>query len=138
MVVDVNLNGCFYFCHEALPVMRAQGHGTVINVTSIAGLRALPFAGAAYCASKAGMNSLGDMINLEDGPNGIRCTSICPGEVDTPILDKRPVPPPPERRAQMIRAEDLGEVCVMVASLPPRVTIPKIVITGATTLEHSV
>ena len=84
------------------------------------------------------MKQLGDMINLEDAPNGIRCTSICPGEVDTPILDKRPVPPPAEKRALMAQPEDVGEVCVMVASLPPRVIIPKIVLTGLTTVDSSV
>ena len=76
-----------------LPVLRAQGGGTVLNISSIAGLRPLPLAGAAYCASKAAVDQLGDLINMEEGKNGIRCTNICPGEIDTPILDRRPQPP---------------------------------------------
>ena len=82
----------------------------------------------------AGLNALGDLINLEESANGIRCTNICPGEVDTPILDKRAAPPPPDQRAMMAQPEDLAEVAVMLASLPPRVFIPKVVISGITTL----
>jgi NAD(P)-dependent dehydrogenase (short-subunit alcohol dehydrogenase family) len=136
-VLDVNLNGPWYFCQAALPTLREQGGGTIINVSSICGLRALDIGGAAYCASKAGLNALGNMINLEEAKNGIRCTNLCPGEVDTPILDRRPVPPTAERRKQMAMPDDLGEVALMIATLPPRVFIPTITVTGITTLELS-
>jgi NAD(P)-dependent dehydrogenase (short-subunit alcohol dehydrogenase family) len=109
----------------------------VINTSSICGLRALTLGGAAYCASKAGLNALGNMINLEEAKHGIRCTNLCPGEVDTAILDKRAQPPPPEKRAQMAQASDIAEVAVTVAALPARVFIPSITVTGLTTLELS-
>jgi len=136
-VIDVNLNGPWYFCQAALPLLRKQGGGTIINTSSICGLRALELGGAAYCASKAGLNALGNMINLEEGKHGIRCTNLCPGEVDTPILDRRPTPPSAEKRAQMAQPDDIGEVAVTVAALPARVYIPTICVTGITTLELS-
>merc|ERR1712194_482439 len=129
-VMDTNLSGMFHVCHSVLPIMRAQAGGTVLNVSSIAGQRSSVLAGSAYCASKSGMNALGDSINLEESANGIRCTNICPGETATEILDKREHPPPPEVRAKMVQPEDIGQVAVMLASLPARVIIPHLSITG--------
>merc|ERR1712232_243692 len=134
-VIDINLAGMFHFCHSVLPIMRAQACGTVLNVSSIAGLRASVLAGSSYCASKYGLNALGNTINLEESQNGIRCTNICPGETATEILDKREHPPPAEVRAKMVQPEDMGEVAVMAASLPPRVIIPHMSITGTTTID---
>eukprot|EP00746_Dinoflagellata_sp_MGD_P147395 gnl/MRDRNA2_/MRDRNA2_79742_c0_seq1.p1 gnl/MRDRNA2_/MRDRNA2_79742_c0~~gnl/MRDRNA2_/MRDRNA2_79742_c0_seq1.p1 ORF type:complete len:258 (+),score=56.51 gnl/MRDRNA2_/MRDRNA2_79742_c0_seq1:85-858(+) len=136
-VVQINLTGCFYFVHGVLPIMRAQKMGTIINVSSIAGRRAFALAGPAYCASKFGMQSIGDMINAEEGQNGIRCTTISPGEVDTEILDKRPVVPSAEQRAKMMQSEDLAEMAVTVAALPQRCFVPNITMTGITTLQAS-
>lgn len=136
-VLDTNLKGCFFFCHSVLPLMRAQAGGTVLNVSSIAGMRASVLAGSSYCASKFGMNALGNSINLEESENGIRCTNICPGETATEILDKRANPPPPEVRRKMVQPEDIAEVAVVAASLPPRVIIPHMSITGTTTIDLS-
>lgn len=137
-IIQVNLTGCFHFVHNVLPIMRMQKQGTMINVSSIAGRRALPLSGTAYCASKFGMQSIGDMINAEEGQNGIRCTTISPGEVDTEILDKRPVVPSPEQRAKMMQPEDLAEMAVTCAALPQRCFVPNITMTGITTLPLSV
>jgi len=115
--------------------MRAKKAGTIINVTSIAGLRALPLAGSSYCASKFGMNSLGSMINKEESENGIRCTNICPGEVVTEILDKRENPPSAADRERMVLPEDIAAIAIMVAAMPPRVIIPSITVTGRTTID---
>ena len=70
--------------------------------------------------------------------SGIRYTNICPGEVATEILDKRPNPPPPERRANMLQPEDIGAAVVMVACLPPRAHVTEITMTGKTTVEESI
>lgn len=134
-VIDINLNGPFHFCHAVLPIMRANKSGTIINVTSIAGLRALPLAGSSYCASKFGMNSLGSMINKEESEHGIRCTNICPGEVVTEILDKRQSPPTAKERERMVMPEDVAEIAIMVAKMPPRVIIPSITVTGRSTID---
>lgn len=63
-------------------------------------------------------------------------TNICPGEVETEILDRRPVPPSEEQRAKMLKPEDVAAAAAMVASLPPRAHVPELVITGRTTVER--
>jgi NADP-dependent 3-hydroxy acid dehydrogenase YdfG len=55
--------------------------------------------------------------------HGIRACAICPGEVATPILDKRPVPPSAQARASMLQPEDLAATLLFVATLPPRATV---------------
>ena len=128
-MVNVNLNGAFYCVHEALPVMREQRDGLIINVSSIAGVRASVVAGAGYVASKHGMAGLSMSIGLEEGRHGIRSCNICPGEVNTPILEKRPVVPDAEKRARMLQPEDLAQAALMVATLHPRARIPELIIT---------
>lgn len=128
-VIAVNLNGAFYCIQSALPAMRAKGEGLIINISSISGKRALKYSGVAYCASKFGMTALGTCVGLEEWPNGVRVTNIYPGEVDTPILEHRPTPVPPERRAQMLKPEDVAACVVMVAKLPRHVLVPELVVT---------
>ncbi len=127
-VVHVNLNGVFYLMHAVLPDMRARGDGVVITVSSIAGVRASVLAGASYSASKHAARSLSLSSHLEDGPLGVRSCVICPGEVNTPILDRRPEVPSDERRAKMLQPEDVARVALLVATLHPRASIPELVI----------
>jgi NAD(P)-dependent dehydrogenase (short-subunit alcohol dehydrogenase family) len=65
-----------------------KGAGSIVNVTSIAGSRVHPFAGAAYSTSKAALASLTREMAADFGPLGIRVNAIAPGEIDTPILSK--------------------------------------------------
>jgi len=125
----INLTGPFNMVRAALPGMRAKGGGLVINVASIAGLRAGKVAGAAYAASKHGLVSLNHSLNEEEKENGIRACVICPGEVETPILDKRPVPVSAEHRARILQPEDVAAAALFVASLPPRACVAELVIT---------
>ena len=136
-LVDTNLNGAFHLVHAVLPHMRAREDGLIINVSSIAGRRALTLSGAAYCAAKRGVNALGEMINLEEHEHGIRCTNICPGEVVTEILDKRDAPPSEAQRARMLQPEDVAAAALMCACLPPRAHVTELTITGKTTLPES-
>jgi NAD(P)-dependent dehydrogenase (short-subunit alcohol dehydrogenase family) len=122
-VLDVNLTGTFLFTQAALPQMRAQGAGTVINVSSMAGHRASALTGPAYSAAKAGVISFTDSLNLTERAHGIRACAVCPGEVATPILDKRPQPPSAQARAAMLQPEDLAQTFLLVATLPQRATI---------------
>ena len=123
LVLQANLTGTFLVTRAVLPAMRAQGGGTVVNVSSLAGWRAMALTGPAYSAAKAAVISFTESLNLTERVHGIRATSICPGEVATPILDKRPVPPSAEARASMLQAEDLAATVVFVATLPPRATV---------------
>jgi NAD(P)-dependent dehydrogenase (short-subunit alcohol dehydrogenase family) len=122
-VLQVNLTGTFLMTHAVLPVMRAQRSGTVVNVSSIAGLRARDFTGPAYNAAKAGVNSLTESVNLAERQHGIRACAVCPGEVATPILDARPQPPSAEARALMLQPEDVAASVLFAATLPARATV---------------
>ena len=131
-VVDVNLKGAYYCVHEILPKMRERRQGLIINVSSIAGVRASTLGGTAYSASKFGMSALSLMIGLEEGANGIRSCLVCPGEVNTPILEDRPVVPSAEKRAVMLQPEDLAHAALFVATLHPRATVPELIISPTT------
>jgi len=127
-IVAVNLSGMFYCVQAVLPGMRERKDGLIINISSWAGRYASTLTGPGYNATKHAVVALTESINMEECANGIRATSILPGEVATPILEKRPVPPPPEERARMLQAEDLGKTILFVAMLPPRACVNELII----------
>lgn len=131
LVIDVDLNGAFYLTQGFLPLMRRQGAGTVINIVSDSGWRGNNFAGVAYVAAKFGLRGLTEAINAEERQHGIRATAIYPGEVATPILDRRPVPPPPEARAKMLQPEDIAACVALAALLPQRAIVEDLVVRPA-------
>lgn len=128
-MLGTNASGAFYCLHFALPGMRRQGGGLVVNISSIAGKRASKLAGTGYCASKSAMTALGAAVGLEESSHGIHVTNIYPGEVNTPILAERPVPVPPEKRAKMLLPEDIAAMVVALARLHPRARVHELVIT---------
>jgi NADP-dependent 3-hydroxy acid dehydrogenase YdfG len=109
--------------------MRSQQGGLIVNVSSMAGKRVSPMTGPAYSAAKFGLNAMTDSINVENCIHGIRATAVCPGEVATPILEKRPVPVSQEDRARMLQPDDLGELMLFLARMPKHVCINEILIT---------
>jgi NADP-dependent 3-hydroxy acid dehydrogenase YdfG len=127
-IVAVNLSGTFYTCQAVLPGMRERKDGLIINIASWAGRYASTLTGPGYNATKRAVIALTESINMEECSNGIRATSILPGEVATPILEKRPVPPPQEERARMLQAEDLGRAIAFVASLPARACVNEMIV----------
>lgn len=127
-VININLTGTFNMVRAVLTTMREQEVGLIINISSMAGIRAGKMAGAAYSASKHGMVSLTNNINQEEWENGIRATAICPGEVDTPILDKRPEPVGAERRVTMVQTSDISASVMYVAGLSQFAVVPLIII----------
>jgi len=127
-VVRTNLDGMFYCCLAVLPGMRKRKDGLVINISSWFGKVVLPAAGPSYTASKFGAGGMTETINAEEGRNGIRACTICPGEVATPILLKRPIVPPKDEQDRMLQEDDLGRTIAFVASMPPRVCVNEIVI----------
>jgi NADP-dependent 3-hydroxy acid dehydrogenase YdfG len=128
-IVAINLSGMFYCVHAVLPGMRERKDGLIINVSSWAGRYASTLTGPGYNATKHAVIALTESINLEECANGIRATSILPGEAATPILEKRPVPPTPEVRAKMLQPEDLGRTIHFIATLPARACVNEIIIT---------
>jgi NAD(P)-dependent dehydrogenase (short-subunit alcohol dehydrogenase family) len=128
-VVAINLNGAAACTLAVLKGMRTRGEGTVINVASFAGWHFSELTGPAYTASKAGMMALTHSFNIEQGAHGLRATALCPGEVATPILKKRPVEPSAAEKARMLQEEDLGRTIRFIVELPPHVCINELVIT---------
>ncbi|WP_439631227.1 SDR family oxidoreductase [Shinella sp.] len=126
-IVDINLNGALHCVQAVLPGMRARGAGTVVVISSWAGWRMEPVAGAAYSATKHALPALCETINIEEGVNGIRATCLMPAEADTEVLDTRANPPPPKARARMLRAGDIGGIIGYVASAPTGVCFNQIV-----------
>jgi NADP-dependent 3-hydroxy acid dehydrogenase YdfG len=127
-VVNINLNGLFYCCHAVIPGMRARRDGLIINISSWAGRYASVLTGPAYNATKRAVIAITESINMEECMHGIRATSILPGEVATPILEKRPVPPSKEERARMAQPEDFGKAILFVATMPARSCVNELVI----------
>lgn len=128
MVMAANLDGAFYLAHALLPAMRKQGRGIIVNVNSLAGLRASALSGASYSASKFGMTALTQTINAEENANGIRATGVYPGDIDTPLLEKRPEMPSPERRAKMLQPQDVADCVLLAIDLPERAVVEELVV----------
>lgn len=83
-IIDVNLTGAFQLSRCALPAL-LESHGTIVNMASVAGLRATPY-NAAYCASKGGLIMLTKSMAIELAKEGVRVNAVCPASVDTPFL----------------------------------------------------
>jgi 3-oxoacyl-[acyl-carrier protein] reductase len=86
-VVDTNLSGVFHCCRAAIPEMKRRGAGFIINISSLAGKN--PFTGgAAYCASKAGLNAFSEALMQEVRYDNIRVSYVMPGSVSTAFGDR--------------------------------------------------
>lgn len=124
-MVSVNLNGAYYATSAVLPAMRSRRAGHLIYISSISGL--VPdVSGAAYQASKRGLLGLAHAIRVEEKENGIRTCVICPGLVDTEILQFRPVQPDAATIAKALKPEDIAAAVLAVAKLPARVVVPEL------------
>jgi NADP-dependent 3-hydroxy acid dehydrogenase YdfG len=131
-LLKVNATGAYNCMHAVLPSMLKQKDGLIINISSVAGIRAGMLGGVAYNASKFAMSALGISVAQEVKDDGIRVTTIYPGEVETPILDNRPVPVSKEQRAKILQPEDLAQAVLMIANLHPRAHVSELVIKPTT------
>lgn len=131
-ILRVNATGAFNCIQSVIPQMREQGGGTIVNISSVAGRRAIPLGGVAYNASKFAMTALGTTVGEEEKEHGIRVTNIYPGEVETPILDARPVPVCAEHRARILQPEDVAAAVLLACTLPSRARIPELTIVPTT------
>lgn len=126
-IVNVNLRGAFLCARSVVRGMRERRRGTIINVGSITGHQSAPNV-APYGVSKFGLAGLTQALLAENHKYGVRVCAVSPGPTDTTIWDKKEVPIPAEIRAAMMRSEDVAEVIVYLASLPPGVRIDEIVV----------
>jgi NADP-dependent 3-hydroxy acid dehydrogenase YdfG len=122
-LLNVNLTAAFVFTKAVLSEMVARKAGTIINVASGAALHPHLLGGVAYSTSKMGMDSLTQVTNEEANPHNVRACLLCPGVGNTPLLDRRPVPPPQEKRLRMLQPDDVAQVALLVAAMPPHVNI---------------
>jgi NADP-dependent 3-hydroxy acid dehydrogenase YdfG len=127
-MIATNLTGAYNLVHAVLPSMRAREAGLVVQICSISGKRASVLGGAGYSASKFGQAALGICLGREEGARGIRSTVIYPGEVNTPILDARPVPVGQERREAILQPADVAAAVRFLVELHPRANIPELII----------
>lgn len=122
-LLDVNLTSAFIFTKLVLPEMIARKGGTIINVASRAALYPHLAGGVGYSTSKMGMDALTQVTNEEANPHNVRACLLCPGVGNTPLLDRRPQPPPQEQRLKMLQPEDVAAAALLVASMPPNVNV---------------
>jgi NAD(P)-dependent dehydrogenase (short-subunit alcohol dehydrogenase family) len=127
-VVKVNLLGPFFLVQAALPSMLERRSGTIVNVSSRAGVDPVLLGGAMYSASKAAIINLTKYINVELKNTGIRACNIIPGETDTPVLQTRLVPPGPDQLAVMLQPEDVADAILLAVSSPSRVLIDEVIV----------
>ena len=126
-MLGVNTTGVYALTQSVLPSMLERGAGTVVTVASMAALRPGGFSGVAYGVAKAGARAMMQALHTELRNRGIRATTILPAEVDTPILDKRPLVPDAKARGTMMQAEDVARAILLVCALPQRTVIEEIV-----------
>jgi NADP-dependent 3-hydroxy acid dehydrogenase YdfG len=131
-VIAANLTTAFNAIHFVLPSMRTRGGGLIVQISSLAGLRANTITGAAYSAAKFAQGALGISIGREERGRGIRSTVIYSGEVSTPLLDVRAerlgATADEGRRAMILQPQDIADAVRLLVTLPPRAHVPELVI----------
>ena len=124
--INVNLTAVFNLTQAVLPDMIAKGEGTIITVSSLAVINPNLLGGAAYGAAKAGVKNFMTFLHNTYRNQGIRATTILPGETNTPIMDNRARPPLQEERAVMMDPHDVARAIVLCASLNKSAVIPEL------------
>ncbi len=127
-LIGINATGAYHCMYFALPGMRARKTGTILNISSVAGKRALALGGVAYSASKFAMTALGTCVANEVAPDGVRVVNLYPGEVNTPILENRPVRITEQHRQSILQPDEVAELVMAVLNLPDSVHVPELVI----------
>ena len=125
-VRSLNLDSVVHLLRRTVPAMRGRG-GDVVLIASVSA-QWPDHAGPAYAASKAALVALGRGISRDEHAHGVRVTSVLPGLVDTPLVDRRPAPPPPELRRWCLRPEDVAAAVLAAVGLPPRAHIPEMTV----------
>lgn len=117
-VLETNLIGVFYCCHEAIPLMKQRGGGYIINISSLAGANAHPRM-AAYNASKFGLNGFSEALMQEVRHDGIKVSYIMPGSVNTEFGGDEPS----DEKSWQLQPSDIAQVVMDLLAYPDR-TLP--------------
>ncbi len=126
LLLGINLAGPVLANLLVLPAMRERRAGTLVHIGSITATAIYTLAGPLYTVTKQALRAMSLTLNAEEGINGIRSVCIHPGEVDTPILDRRPSPPSAEDRAKLLRPEDVAEAVLFCLRLPPQACVSEL------------
>jgi NAD(P)-dependent dehydrogenase (short-subunit alcohol dehydrogenase family) len=122
-VMEINLKGVWLGCKAGIPAMIASGGGSIVNVASFVALMGAATAQIAYTASKGGVLSMTREIAVEYARRGIRANALCPGPIQTPLLEEL-LSDPARRARRMVhipmgrlgRAEELARAALFLAS----------------------
>lgn len=126
-IVNANLRGAFICAREAVRSMRENRSGTIINIVSIAGMKAAPNV-LPYNVSKYGMRALGQTLIAENISHGIKVHNICPGVTNTSIWDAKKIPVSKADRDKMLQPENIASVTEFLLTLPHNVRIDELVV----------
>jgi NADP-dependent 3-hydroxy acid dehydrogenase YdfG len=127
-LVDANLRAALQVSRATLPWMREAGGGLLVHIASWAAYAITEGPGPAYTAAKSGLVAMSRTINLEHNRHGIRSCALSPGDVHTPLMDQRPVVMSEEARRRMLQPEDIADLVVHLAALPPHVCVNEIIV----------
>ena len=120
-VVDTNLTGTFLCCKEAMPRFQARGGGFVINISSLAGKNPFP-SGAAYNASKFGLNGFSEAMMMDHRYDNVRVSYVMPGSVDTEFRPKASDQPVEWK----IAAKDVADIVMFILRMPQRSLVSRV------------
>lgn len=129
-VMDVNTLAPLILTRALLPSMIEAGTGDIVLVSSMAAITPNVMAGVAYSAAKAAARAYMDVLRQEVRGHDIRAITVFPGEVDTPILDNRALPPGDDERATMMMPDDIADAILLTVSLPRRATVLELAISA--------
>ncbi len=113
--IDINLKGPLIYCREAVQHMLPRKSGVIINVSSVNGVR--PMCGAAYCATKGGLNTLTENIAIRLVGTGVRCNALCPGSTITPMqinMEQERLAPEGKSMLPIVRARTIRTIPTQV------------------------
>jgi NADP-dependent 3-hydroxy acid dehydrogenase YdfG len=136
-VFAVNMTGVYLLTQAVLPGMIERGGGTIVTVSSAAAFRPGLLGGAPYGAAKAAARNLMGHVHTVLRDKGIRATTILPAEVDTPILDNRPLVPDARARATMMQPEDVAAAILLCVTMPARTVVEEIILSPTVTRDLS-
>jgi NADP-dependent 3-hydroxy acid dehydrogenase YdfG len=127
-ILATNLTAVVSLIDVVLPGLRARGGGQIVVVSSYSAWRFSPHAGVAYTASKAALAEICASLNAQEAASGIRACHLCPGDVDTDLLEQRPQVPDADARKVMLSANDVARAVLFVLDSPPHVRIDELVL----------
>ena len=127
-VFNVNVEGVYRLTQAILPNMIENGGGTVVTISSMAAINPGLMGGVPYSSAKAAVAAMMTAMRQELREHGIRSCTIYPAEVDTPILDNRPLPPDAQARSTMMMPEDIAETILLCMRMPHRTIVQDVIV----------